>query len=351
MFQPQWKLLDQAEEDALHLNRLLTVDEKPFSRITKRLLAKDALIRRPTQQLPTPPPDASGDDEIKTSEAQPPNTIDEAEWKRYHDDILFDFASLEATLIRLQFLQNANEREREHYAAEKDRILSTAEAVRANISELRTQLVEAQRTLTMRKKYDELADTILNDKALKSRDVLSAENEKLQNEIDELEQEGKDFDGLWRERRERFNRVVEEGQSLSRYIKGTEEVNGSEETDGLEEGEENDGNNDNKIDRSSTAGTPLPDHGGATPTHTDIEGEGGVQAAQHTIAQRAIAGGPPRPSGGSSRASSPANTSIPEDVDMSEAAVPPLPITLEEKPPSAEIVAADQPGTDTMDTT
>ena len=54
-----WPLLDPSEEDALHLTRLLSVDERPFQRITKRLLAKDALISKFPAQLPTPPPDAT----------------------------------------------------------------------------------------------------------------------------------------------------------------------------------------------------------------------------------------------------------------------------------------------------
>ncbi|PNS20740.1 THO complex subunit mft1 [Sphaceloma murrayae] len=312
----EFALLDPSEEDALHLNRLLTVDERPFQRISKRLLAKDALIQKFPTQLPTPPPDATQETEAAESyrpDRDSTQAREEGERQKYHDDILFDFAGLEATLIRIQFLKNANERERERYAAEKSKILATADAVRANTAELRVQLEEAQHALTLKKEYDALADLILKDKALKPRDVLEAENEKLRNEIEDLEQETRDFGGLWQERRDRFHRVVDEGKSLVKYIKGEKDEGEEEDGEETAEGEANKREGD-----SSNVGTPRPDAGGATPMHLGAEGEDGAHAAQQALAQRAV-GSSLRVPGAESRGPSPAPSSaMGEDVKDTE---------------------------------
>ncbi|KAF2227868.1 Tho complex subunit 7-domain-containing protein [Elsinoe ampelina] len=318
-------LLDPAEEDALHLRRLLTVDERPFQRISKRLLAKDALIRKFPVQLPTPPPDATAESEAAAeSEANPSSgqELSDAERQKYHDDILLDFQGLEATLIRIQLLKNANDREQERYAAEKSKILATAEAVRANTAELRVQLEEAQHELKLKKEYDSLADAILKDKALKPRDILEAENDKLRNEIEDLEQEAKDFAGLWQERRDRFTRVVEEGKSLVRFIKGEKD----EPEEGEDEGSQEGGISERKGD-SSNVGTPRPDAGNSTPLHAGLDGEEGAHAAQQAITQRALGSSLQVPGMERSRSSSPAPQSFTEgskDTEMKGAEDPAL---------------------------
>ena len=207
---------------------------------------------------------------------------DEQARERYHDDVLFDFAQLESTLIRIQFLRDANDRERARYAEEKSKILATAESVRANTAELTVQLAEEQKSLALKKEYDGLAEAIFKDKALKSRDILLEENAKLKAEIEDLQQEGRDFDGLWRERKARFDRVVDGGKSLIRFIKGEKEDESGDEDEQTQDGEAVGMKGD-----SSTAGTPRPDVGGTTPMHTtDLEGEDGALAARQALAQR-----------------------------------------------------------------
>lgn len=311
-----WPLLDPAEEEALHLNRLLTVDERPFQRITKRLLVKDALISKFPTQLPTPPPDATQDSDIELTAPQPSADDQEAR-QRYYDDVLFDFAQLESTLIRIQFLKDANERERARYAAEKSKILATAQSVRDNTATLRDQLSQAQKSLALKKQYDDLAEAIYKDKALKARDVLEAENEKLRAEIEDLEQEGRDFGGLWRERKERFDKVVDEGKSLVRFIKGEkdEEPGEGEEQDGSPKGE------------TSIAGTPRPDTGAATPMQLgDIEGADGAQAAQQALTSRALGSDHlgSTVSGSASPTQSPKADGQGKDTEMMEAGRTPL---------------------------
>ncbi|KAF4547477.1 THO complex subunit mft1-like protein [Elsinoe fawcettii] len=319
-------LLDPAEEDALHLNRLLTVDERPFQRISKRLLAKDALIRKFPVQQPTPPPDATEESEAVSEDAEGQSQsqrLEDLERQKYHDDILLDFLGLESTLIRIQLLKNANERERERYAAEKNKIMATAEAVRANTAELRVQLEEAQYALKLKKEYDSLADLILKDKALKSRDVMEAENDKLRGEIEDLEQEAKDFGGLWQERRDRFNRVVDEGKSLVRFIKGEKDEPDEDEGEEEQEGDVGDRKGD-----SSNVGTPRPDAGGSTPLHVGLEGEEGAHAAQQAITQRALGSSLQVPGADRSRSNSPAPQLFMEegkDTEMKEVReIPPL---------------------------
>ncbi|KFZ00691.1 hypothetical protein V501_10534, partial [Pseudogymnoascus sp. VKM F-4519 (FW-2642)] len=46
-----FQLLGQREEDELHKTRILNIEEKPFKRITKRLLAPGSLISTPLAPL------------------------------------------------------------------------------------------------------------------------------------------------------------------------------------------------------------------------------------------------------------------------------------------------------------
>ena len=167
--------------DALHTARLLNVEERPFARVSKRLLSKDSLLRSFATQLPTPPPEESAADREAEQQKQ------EEERRQWREDVMLDFAALESTFIRIQFLKDSNEKERQRYAAEKVKILETAQAVRDNTAELRVQLDEAQKTLALRKEYDQLAEKITNNRMLKSRDEQRANLEKLNAEIADLE--------------------------------------------------------------------------------------------------------------------------------------------------------------------
>ena len=258
-------LLDQAQEDALHASRLLQVEERPFQRVTRNLLSKDSLLKwTPPTQLPSPPPEgSSGYDKTPTLLALAPSTEEEEKLKRqkFTEDILLDFAALESSILRLQLTLTSNARERTRYAAEKAKILSTASSVRSNTLALRAQLAEAQRVLSLRKGYDELAAKLIDPKKLKPRAETTEEIERLGKEIEELEQESADFEGVWVGRREGFERVVAEGRAMVRLIKGVkEEVEPEVEVEGGEEG---------KVEGRSRMGTPVPS--GSTPI---AEGEG-----------------------------------------------------------------------------
>jgi hypothetical protein len=258
-------LLGQSEEDALHKSRLLNNEEKHFKRITKHLLT-------PQSPLTTLPPDAAADGFPATHEADRLRRA--GELQKWREDILLDFANFESSIARIQSLRRSNEQERERYAAEKINILQTAQAVRKSTAQLRLQLEEAQKTLALRKTYDELAEKITSNRLLRPREDQEANLAKLNAEIAELERESREYAQTWAERREQFGRIVKEGMELRRLIRDEkEEVERREGMEEPEEGEE--GEIGTQKGSESAAGTPVPymAGGGATPMHTTHEGE------------------------------------------------------------------------------
>ena len=260
--------------DALHKSRLLNVEEKPFKRITKRLLSSTSLISNPPTLPPTPPPDASAADEAAAAhEKEKQQQLDER--RQWREDTLLDFAAFESSIIRIQFLLTSNVRERERYAAEKLKIQATAQAVRDNTADLRVQLEEAQSTLALRKEYDDLAEKITSNRLLRPREDQHANLAKLNAEIADLERESQEYAQTWSERRQQFGRIIEEGMQLRRLIRDEKEE--VERREGMEERE--DGEDDQRGGRSSGVGTPHHETGGTTPMHgTSQEQEVGTPA-------------------------------------------------------------------------
>lgn len=232
------------------------MEERPFKRITKRLLASPSPISIQDARLPTPPPDVDPEQADTTREKE------QEELRQFREDVQFDFAAFDSSIARIQFLRASNERERERYAAEKLKIEETAQAVRENTATLRVQLAEAQKTLAIRKTYDELASKITSNKSLRPRDEQLLNLEKLRSEIEDLEREKQQYAQTWVERREQFGRLVEEGQRLRRLIRDEKEE--VERREGMEEGDEGDDGEGSTRGRSSMVGTPRPD-GGQTP--------------------------------------------------------------------------------------
>ncbi|KAL9109027.1 MAG: hypothetical protein Q9227_006267 [Pyrenula ochraceoflavens] len=260
-----FKVLDQADEDALHKSRLLNVEEKPFKRITKRILGDNSYLSKLNAAVT--PADSSAAEERAAALQKERNT--------FHDDVVLDFAAFEGSIARIQFLRRSNEKERERYAAEKLRILATAQDVRENTSKLRVQLEEAQKTLAIRKGYDELAEKITSNSSLKPRDEQQVNLEKLRNEIEELERESRDYAQTWSERRAQFGRIMEEGLQLRRLIRDEKEE--AERLEGMEEGDDG----EESRGRGSNAGTPKPETGGLTPMHPSQQGSGGLTPRPH----------------------------------------------------------------------
>ena len=251
--------------DALHKSRLLNVEEKPFKRITKRLLSSASLLSRPPTLPPTPPPDASAADEAAAAHVNEKQQQLE-ERRQWREDTLLDFAAFESSIIRIQFLLTSNVRERERYAAEKLKIQATAQAVRDNTADLRVQLEDAQRTLSLRKEYDDLAEKITSNRLLRPREDQHANLAKLNAEIADLERESQEYAQTWSERRQQFGRIIEEGMQLRRLIRDEKEE--VERREGMEEREDGD---DDQRGRSSGVGTPHHEIGGTTPMHRMIQ--------------------------------------------------------------------------------
>jgi hypothetical protein len=234
------------------------VEEKPFKRITKRLLASDSFITTPLSLPPTPPPE-SGDAEDESTAAENQQQKKIEEWRQFKEAVTLDFAAFESSIARIQFLLKNNEKERERYAAEKLRIQSTAQDVRDNTVELRVQLEAAQNTLNLRKTYDNLTEKITSNRLLRPREDQRSNLEKLQVEILELEKESKEYATTWSERREQFGRIVEEGMQLRRLIRDEKEE--VERREGMQEGDGEGGDEDESSTKGRVSGvnSPRPD--------------------------------------------------------------------------------------------
>ena len=254
--------------DALHATRLLQVEERPFQRVTRNLLGKDSLLRWAPRQLPSPPPEGA------EADAPAQDAEDEiAKRQKFREEILLDFAALESSVVRIQLIQSSNARERERYATEKAKILGTAQAVRDNTMDLRAQLADAQRVLELRKGYDELAAKLMGSQKLNARKDTTEETGKLQKEIEDLEQDSVEFEGVWMGRREGFDKVVAEGQNLVKLIKGIKDDPEPEleKDDAMDEGEEGAKGERSRMGTPAPGGsTPLPD--GSTPMPGDVAG-------------------------------------------------------------------------------
>lgn len=268
--------------DALHKSRLLNVEEKPFKRISKRLLNPESLLVSATSHPLTPPPEESDADAIEAAESEKQRRLEE--WRHFREDVALDFAAFEGSIARIQFLLHSNEQERQRYATQKLRILETMQSVRENTAELRAQLEEAQRALAMRKSYDDLAEKITSNRLLKPREDQQANLEKLQLEIAELEKESKDYAKTWAERRDQFGRIVEEGMQLRRLIRDEKEE--VERREGMQEGEDGDESEAGK-GKTSDTNSPRPEGEGSTPLQEGQDEGGKLQVDQTSGAARA----------------------------------------------------------------
>lgn len=275
-YQPALRTDIPAVIDALHKSRLLNVEEKPFKRISKRLLNPESLIISNAALPLTPPPDESEADTGAEPEAKRQKRLEE--WRTFREDVTLDFAAFEGSIARIQFLLNSNEAERQRYVTEKLAILETMQSVRKNTTELRSQLEEAQRLLALRKSYDDLADKITSNRLLKPREDQQANLQKLQMEITELEKESKDYATTWADRREQFGRIVEEGMQLRRLIRDEKEE--VERREGMQEGEDGDEGDATSKGKLSAANSPLPDGESMTQSqHSQDEGRLQVEKA------------------------------------------------------------------------
>jgi hypothetical protein len=253
--------LDVSEEDKLHKLRLLSVEEKPFKRITKRLLAQDSFLYN-RLALPTPSEDGLNDGRQSVHDGLQKKLFDEQ--NQFRQEIILDFAYLESSIARIQFLHNSNTLERERYRADKVKIMATAQDVRDNTAQLRVKLDSARKVLAQRKIYDDLTEKITSNRLLRPRDEQALALQKLDEECEELERESESYKITWKERREQFERIIAEGEGMRRLIRDEkEEVERREGMDEDEEGEVGEDHGENTTPRHSSPGgqTPAADDG------------------------------------------------------------------------------------------
>lgn len=235
-----WEPLGAAEKE-LHELRLMGVEKKAFTRLTDQVKSTASLI---------------------STALSNGSTNEKADFDVFREGVTLDFASFDNSLLRLQFHHDANIRERERYHVNQERIQEETQSARANNAELREQLEEARATLAQRKKFDEMADKITSNRMLRPREEQAHNLKKLEDECRELERESNLYEVVWRERRDQFNKIMEEGMLLRRQIRDEkEEVDRRE---GMDEGDDDD----------AAAGTPRPDASRSGTPAPDGEGQG-----------------------------------------------------------------------------
>jgi len=282
-----WDLLSQADEgaiapssqvshtdrsDALHnITRLLSIEARPFLRISNRLTKNEASGNTRPSQLVSPPPDASAADEEAAARAvsqeQESHRINV--WQR---ELMNELDLLDHTVLRFELTTESNNDERERYAKEKVAILDKQNRVKEDIEQLRIHLQEAKEKLALRKSYDEESEKIYKNKMLKPRDEQGVAHAKLDEEIAELEQEVQNAKTTWAERRDQFNRIEAEATNLMRMIKDEKEE--AERKEGMmkDQDDEADGEGGSIRGDISMVGTPRPD-GAITPLHVSQSAE------------------------------------------------------------------------------
>lgn len=276
--------------------------------MSKRLLSSNT-FSPPSSKLPTPPPEDSNaeqsPEEKQRKEAE--------ETDQLKEDVLLDFAAFESSIMRTQLLFNSNVQERERYATEKLRIQAAAQEVRDNTSQLRLQLEEAKKQLTLRKTYDELAEKILSNRLLRPRADQNANLEKLNHEIEELDRDSKDYAQNLAERREQFGRIIQETEQLKRMIREQREE--AERKEGMKGREDGDEGEAASRGRTSVVGTPRPEAGGASPLPSGTDVDPGSLTVEHALQSRDKS--PLRQSTPKLEVTTP-QPEIEEDVDMAE---------------------------------
>ncbi|KAF2422458.1 hypothetical protein EJ08DRAFT_682671 [Tothia fuscella] len=316
-------LLDAPAEDALHTTRLLPIEQKPFQRITKRLLRPESLLSKRPRQLATPPPDSTDTDASEQSSIERTQQLHNL--KQCREDINLDFLALETAMVRMQLLQDSNARERSRYALEKIRIMETKEGIKSSTSSLRTQLETAKSTMAKRKIWDEKANVILRNKTLKSLEDQGEAMKKTLGEIGEEEAKGVEFGVRWQKRRARFDKIMDECAELRRVIKDEKEE--AERAEGMDGGEgvngSNGGGGSGSGTQTSAVNSPPPGGGDATPLpHNNADGaDGGGELKPRAVGSRAQSRAPSRdgsrgPRRNSSRNGSRAATPAKEDEEM-----------------------------------
>ncbi|KAI5797875.1 hypothetical protein DFH27DRAFT_624772 [Peziza echinospora] len=215
------------DEDQLIKSRPLTVEERPFKRLTKRclpLLLPLPPLPTTTSQPPTP----------TATTTPPPNTTNPlltTPLDTLLTDIDLDFTHFTHTLTRFHLLSLTNHREILRYEASKAQITASSLTAKLEMANLRAHLETAKREKEERLVYDQITSTMLPAGGREAID-------RLNREIEELQEMGGRYEEVWRGRREVFDEVVGKLVELQGWIREEKEERERREGLGDEEGEE-----------------------------------------------------------------------------------------------------------------
>lgn len=260
-------LLDPQEEEELAKTRLLNVEEKPFKRIMKRMVALHSLGSSTSHDEGDAAATENGASDIAHSH-EATLLLEEAN---------LDFAAFDAQIVRLQFQKKANKRQWEQYESDHVNINGKRQRVIDENAELHTALKTAKVTLEQRKKYDVLADKITINRALKPRDEQIKIKRKLNEEIAQAAQDAEAERESYRRKKAQFMRYKEELGKLDRLFKDEEEERERREgmVDEGPEGGAGDDEDETQTPRPGIASgnaTPRPDSGVAARHAMSFEG-------------------------------------------------------------------------------
>ncbi|KAF8424892.1 tho complex subunit 7 [Tirmania nivea] len=204
--------MSAVDEDSLIKSRPLTVEERPFKRISKRCA-----------QLTI----------------NPNGTPPQIDFEKFREEAELDFELFEITIARIQLLQHTNRREIERYEAEKVNILRLSEQARHDMALLRDLLAAAQQEKANRLEYDTIANDILSTKVMRlGREEQRVNMQRLEAEIVELEEERRQYGEVWQTRREQFGEIVGRLEKMQEQIQEDKEEHDRREGMDEEEGEE-----------------------------------------------------------------------------------------------------------------
>lgn len=217
--------------DALHKNRLLPIEQRPFLRLTKMVLAENSPARFDYSGgvLATPPPEsakttsantpATARSLVPTTESALEKTSSINQRRQWHSDMKAELEGFRSSIVRIQLLLNSNDRDRRRYAEEREKIVEKTRAVRENMVALQSQLDQARETKALRLQYDGLADEITSSRSLLPRSEQQLRLAGLRNDIGGLEREKEQYGDTWAERRSQFMRIVDEGKTMLALIR------------------------------------------------------------------------------------------------------------------------------------
>ncbi|WBW74931.1 THO complex subunit Tho7 [Schizosaccharomyces osmophilus] len=119
-----------------------------------------------------------------------------------------EFAAMSAFWLRLQMQLDTHDKEINIYQNDLEKTQQDYEQEQKDISNLEQNLLLAQQEQVKQEEYDELAKPIMA-RGLRSRGEQLESIAKLESAIQELEEENKNYEQKWNQRKENFEKIVQ----------------------------------------------------------------------------------------------------------------------------------------------